>query len=232
MKKFIWTITGIMGLLFSLSVSAQKNKQSNEGSYPGFSLHTSLTSYLDYNAGIMLGAGYRWSKHFSASLEPTWIFYSFYADGNSKIIPSGIKIRADLKYYFNKRKPRHPDFYIAPEFHYKYTKTKKEDQFGINCQNGQCVFFQNAVYTDIKNEIGGLVKTGIILPLLFIKNHRWLIDMYVGIGGKQLNYKETDLPLGGSFVNLPTRTIFGNYDDHYALPMVPAGFKLIFILYP
>ncbi len=230
MKKLIWSIAGVMGLLFSLTVSAQKTRQSNGESYPGFSLHTTLTSFLDYDGGIMLGVNYRWSKHFSASVEPTWIFFCFYKDGNSKIIPSGIKIRADLKYFFSKRRPRHPDFYIAPEFHYKNTNTKKEELFGINCQNGQCAFFQNAIYTDIKNEIGGLVKTGIIFPLRFVKDHRLLFDVYIGLGAKQLNYRETDLPPGGSFINLPERSIFGTQGDHYALPMVPAGFKLIFIL--
>src|SRR6185369_14961338 len=127
MKKLIWSFEGIMGLLFSVTVSAQKIKQSNGESYPGFSLQTSLTSFFDYDAGVNLGVGYRWNKHFSASISPAWIFYSFYADdGNSKIIPSGVKVRADVKYYFSKRRPRHPDFYIAPEFHYKYTNTKKE----------------------------------------------------------------------------------------------------------
>jgi hypothetical protein len=166
MKKFILPVSCILGLLFSVNVSAQKIKQVNGESYPGFSLQTSLTSYFDEDAGVNLGIGYRFNKHFSASLSPTWIFYSFYEDVNAKkIIPSGIKIRADVKYYFKKRRPRHPDFYIAPELHFKHTNTKKEGRFGINCLNGQCAFFQNAVYTDIKNEIGGLVKTGIICIL-------------------------------------------------------------------
>jgi Protein of unknown function (DUF3575) len=233
MKKFIMSLPGITGLLFSLTVSAQKNKQIYQPSYPEYSLHTSLTSFFDDDAGFMLGVNYRWSKHFSASLEPTWIFYNFYnyEDGTSmKIIPSGIKIRADFRYYFKKRKPKYPDFYISPEFHYKHTNTKREGLFGMNLQNGQYAYFQNAVYTDIKNEIGGFVKTGIIVPLRFVKNHRWLIDMYIGIGGKQYNYRETDLPVGGSFIRLPARGIFGNSGDSYAIPMVPAGFKLIFIL--
>ena len=242
MKKFILTVSCIIGLLFSVTVSAQKINQSNGESYPGFSLHTSLTSFFDYDAGVNLGVGYRWNKHFSASISPTWIFYSFYSDGGSSIIPSGVRVRADVKYYFKKRRPRHPDFYIAPEFHYKYAKTKKEDLFGINCLNGQCDFFQNAVYTDVKNEIGGLVKTGIIFPLRFVKNHRWLLDMYIGLGVKQSNFRETDLPTGGSFVNRPSRGPFGGSGDDvvfvpfgvsgdsFAMPMVPAGVKLIFIL--
>jgi hypothetical protein len=232
MKKFFLLLSCIAGLLFSVTVSAQKTKQTNGESYPGFSLHTSLTSFVDEDAGVNLGIGYRWNKHFSVSLSPTWIFYNFYRNINSeKINPSGLRLRADVKYFFSKRRSRHPDFYIAPEFHYKKTNSKREDIFGINCQNGQCAYFQQAVYTDVKNEIGGLVKTGIIFPLRFVKNHRWLLDMYIGLGAKQFKFRVTDIPTGGSFVNIPTRgVLLGETSDNFSLPMVPAGFKLIFIL--
>ncbi len=236
MKNFFWPLPGIVGLFLSMNVSAQKSKQSDEGFYPQFSLHTSLTSYLDYDAGIMLGINYRWSKNFSASFEPTWIFYNgFVTDGDQKISPSGFKIRSDFRYHFDKRTKRSLDAFIAPEFHYKYTKTKKEDRFGINCQNGQCAYFQDAVYSELKNEIGVLLKAGIIAPLTFIsKSNRLLLEMYTGFGLKQLKFKETDLPVGGSFINPPDRSLLsiGNTTDRntYTRPMLPAGFKLIFLL--
>ena len=165
MKRAVLSLPGILLLVFSLTVSAQKSKQDRQVSYPEFSLRTSFTSFLDEDAGIMLGVNYRWSQKFSVSFEPTWIFFTvFNSDAGEKIYPSGIKIRTDLKYHFPKKQRRSPDFFIAPEFHYKYTKTQIEDLFGMNCQNGQCAFFQDAVYTDIKREIGGLVKMGLIIP--------------------------------------------------------------------
>ena len=230
MKKFFWSLPGMICFMFSNVVSAQNNNQSQQGSYPEFSLRTSLTSFVDYDAGIMLGVNYRWSHRFSASLEPTWIFYSPYVDGGSALNPSGFKIRADLRYHFSNKNEKYPEFFIAPEFHYKHSKSEKEALFGINCLSGQCAYFQNAVYTDDKKEIGGLLKLGLLTPPPFVKNRRWLLELYIGAGVKNLSFKETNLPVGGSFVNLPRRTPFGQRSDNFALPMLPAGFKLIFIL--
>ena len=236
MKKIFWPLPVLLGLFFSLTISAQKNKQAVEDSYPEFSLRTSLTSFLDYDAGIMLGINYRWSKNFSASFEPTWIVYNgFVINRDEKIFPSGIKIRADIRYYFNKRTKNSSDFFLAPEFHYKNTKTDREDRFGINCQNGQCAYFQDAVYTEHKREIGGILKAGLILPLFFIgKNDRWFFEMSTGIGVKQLKFRETNLPTGGSFVNPPNRNrlSFGNITNRnvFSRPMLPFGFKLAFVL--
>lgn len=236
MKNFFLPMPAIVGLLLSISVTAQKSSQGDEGSYPQISFRTSLTSYLDYDAGIMLGINYRWSKNFSASFEPTWIFYNgLVTDPDQQIFPFGFKIRSDFRYHFDKRNNRGPDFFVAPELHYKYTKTKKEDRFGINCQNGQCAYFQNAVYSELKNEIGGIIKAGLITPLTFIsKSDRLLLEMSTGFGIKQLRFKETNLPVGGSFVNLPERALLsiGNQTNRntYTRPMLPAGFKLIFLL--
>ena len=231
MKKSFWYFPGLSALFFSMTVSAQKSKQGYESSYPEFNLRTSLTSFFDYDAGIMLGINYRWNEHFSASFEPTWIFYnSFITEGASKIIPSGLKVRADFRYHFSKKTKRSLDFFVAPEFHYKHTKTKKEGLFGINCQNGQCAYFQTAVYTDIKKEIGGLLKLGLITPFPFVNNDHWLLELYVGLGIKRLDFRETNLPVGGSFVNLPNRTPFGQPSSGFGLPMLPAGLKLIFVL--
>ncbi len=207
-----------------------------EPSYPELSLRTSLTSWIDYDAGLMLGINYRWSKQYSASLEPSWILYNGpVSDENGKIIPSGFKIRADFRFHMPRRNSREPDFFVAPEFHYKTVGTKKEDLFGINCLGGQCAYFQQAVYTEKKREIGGLVKAGMITPLTFInKNNRLNFEVYVGVGIKTLRFTETDLPIGGAFVNPPNRSLFqiGNQTslNKSIRPMLPAGLKLSFIL--
>ncbi|MBC7873008.1 MAG: hypothetical protein H7Y01_03370 [Ferruginibacter sp.] len=235
MKKTVGGLPGLLFLFFSITVSAQNRKPFYEGAYPEFSLRTSLTSFFDYDAGIMLGINYRWSKNFSASFEPTWIFYNgFDVDNADKIYPSGIKIRTDIRYHFSRRNKKSLDAFISPEFHYKYTTTEREDQFGINCQNGQCAYFQNAIYRDIKNEIGGILKLGLITPFPFVKNDRWFLEMYSGFGAKQLKFRETGLPVGGSFVSPPNRMILsiGNQTDRntFTRPMLPGGVKLIFVL--
>ncbi len=233
MKRFFSLLAGILVLFFSITVSAQNITQKDNDSYPAFSLHTSLTSWLDYDAGIMLGINYRWSQKFSASFEPTWIFYNgLVTNPDEKISPSGIKIRSDLRYHFPQKTKKSLDTFIGPELHYKNTQTEKEDRFGINCQNGQCAYFQDAVYTEIKNEIGALIKAGLTAPLTFVnKNNRLCLELYAGFGIKQLKFRETDLPTGGSFINPPDRRLlrFDNTTDRntYSLPMLPGGLKLI-----
>jgi hypothetical protein len=231
MKKYFFSLQVLCILLFPLIVSAQSDKKKYNASFREFSLRTSLTSFLDIDAGIMMGVNYRWSERLSASFEPTWIFYNaFNSNGGYKEFPMGIKIRTDFRYHFTQSRNEGPDFFIASEFHYKNTKTEKENLFGINCQNGQCAYFQNAFYTDIKNEIGGLIKMGMITPFPFIDNDRWQLEFYAGLGFKKLDFKETNLPAGGSFLNLPDRGPIGGQSDNFTLPTLPGGIKLVFIL--
>lgn len=222
-------------VLFSATVAIAQNRKSvNNPAGLGFNLRTSLTSYFDYDAGIMLGAGYRWSNRFSAAIEPTWIFYNgANVDQQEKIYPRGIKIRTDIKYHFSKRRRGKADFFIAPEFHYKNVKKEREETFGINCQNGQCAFLQDALYTERKKEIGGLLKLGVLTPFPFVKNDNLLLEIYGGfLGVKIQKFTETDLPIGGSFLTPPERSnIFPTNERNIAtLPLVPFGLKIVFLL--
>ncbi len=222
---------------FSTNISAQEKIKREAVDFPQLSLRTSLTSYLDEDAGIMLGANYRWTEKFSVSFEPTYIFYSPYLQDNlnSEIVkPIGYKFRTDIKYHFPQRIFWNMEVFIASEFHYKFTRTKRSDVFGINCIGGNCAYFQNARYTETKKETGGLLKVGVIAPIASKKNDRWFLELYGGFGYKQMKFKETDLPVGGSFTNPPTRNFLNftgstNRND-FSYPMLPGGLKLIFIL--
>jgi hypothetical protein len=232
MKKVVLSLPLLLVLFSVTNVAAQNGKSVNNPADLGFNLRTSLNSYFDFDAGIMLGVGYRWSNRFSAAIEPTWIFYNgFNVDQNEKLFPKGIKIRTDIKYHFNKRRRRNADFFISPEFHYKKVKTQREDDFGINCQNGQCPFFQTAIYTEVKKETGGLLKLGVLVPFPFVKNHQLLLEFYSGLGMKIQKFSETDLPIGGSFVRQPTRNFTTNTSSSIGhLPLIPVGLKVIFVL--
>lgn len=221
-------------MLSFLFGSSQDKPLNSEYKYPQYALVTSLTSFSDYDAGIMLGLNYRWAEKYSFSLEPTWVFFSSFESSNPELNgPSGIRVRADFRFHLTNRRKGNPDFFIGPEFHYKYVTRQKNSVFGINCQSGQCAYFQNANYTEVKNEIGGFAKAGLLLPLSFIdKSDRFLVEIYGGIGAKRLKFKETELPIGGSFVNLPNRDIFdfgNNNRNIVSRPIIPAGMKFIYI---
>jgi hypothetical protein len=223
-------------VLFINQVSVAQSTRKPIIEIPSVNIRTGLTSLLDYDAGLMLGVNYRWSKHFSATLEPTWIFYNaLHLNDDGIVSPAGFKIRADVRYHFPRETRRDPDFFLAPELHYKSVNTEREDEFGINCIGGNCDYYQQAVYTEKKKEIGGFVKAGILTPLSFLdKSNRLNIEAYFGVGIKRLTYTETDLPVGGSFVNPPVRDIFNVEEsaerNKVLRPMVPIGVKLCFIL--
>lgn len=230
MKYFFPLLTGTALFFLCPELSAQNRK--DEKKISSFNIRTSLLSWAEYDAGVMLGVNYRWSRNFSASLEPTWIFFCPYETNGRRLSPSGIKIRSDLRYHFPKKNRNSLEGFLGPEFHYKHTSTEREDVFGINCQNGQCAYFQEAVYTQLKNEWGGLLKAGIIAPLGFIsKKDRLFLEMHLAVGAKKLIFKEVDLPLGGSFRNPPFRGGLGFNDgtdrNRFVVPLLPVGFKLV-----
>jgi len=238
MKKNFRILFLISVFLFNLFAGYGQDKMPvQNNSYSEFNLRTNLSSWLDYDAGLSLGVGYRWSDRLSVSVEPTWIFYNpFISNRDDLIFPSGVRIRSDLKYYISRRNKGKPEFFISPELHYKYTRTKKEDLFGINCQNGQCAYFQNAVYTEIKEEWGAMLKLGLITQFPFASNQRWFLEFYGGLGAKTLHFKEINLPVGGSFINPPNRDFlnFNRDADRNTLsrPLVPSGIRLFFIINP
>jgi Protein of unknown function (DUF3575) len=234
MKKIICALLVLLALNLQ-AFSQRKGKFTPK--VPLLSLRTGISSWFDYDAGLMLGVNYRWSKHFSATIEPTWIFYNGLnnPDLDEVIKPSGYKLRADVRYHFRRESRRDPDFFLSPEFHYKSVNTEREDEFGINCLGGNCDYFQTATYTEKKKEIGGFIKAGILTPLSFIdKTDRLNLEVYLGVGVKSVKFTETNLPLGGSFVNPPDRLLFNTSNDAdrstATAPMMPFGLKLSFNL--
>lgn len=232
MKKLIPYLLVSLALFTFAVTGAQNSNKVFTSSYPELNLRTSFNSYFDHDAGIMLGFGYRWSDHFSAAFEPTWIFYNgFDLDRSEKIFPKGWKIRTDIKYHFNRRGRNAVDFFIGPEFHFKNVKTEREAEFGINCQNGQCDYFQRSLYTEVKKETGGLLKMGLMAPFPFVNSDQLLFEFYAGLGAKVQRFTETDLPVGGSFLNPPFRSFTTNSDrSRVSVPTFPFGLKFVFIL--
>lgn len=234
--KWLFLIPALFNLVFLLPALGQKPEKIRFDNYPELSLRTSLTSFFDYDAGIMLGVNYRWTEKFAVTLEPTWIFYNGFRNdlAEERIYPSGIKLRADVRYYFLKKRRKGLDLFIAPELHFKAVRTRKLDDFGVNCQNRQCAYIQQAFYTEVKKETGGIFKLGLLVPLLSNSDQLYL-EMYGGFGMKLQKYRETDLPVGGSFLNPPNRNFFqigvSSNGNIISAPLIPVGIKLILVLH-
>jgi hypothetical protein len=216
----------ILILFFVISVSSICSAQiSNKNFSPSLTLRTNLFSVLEIDGGIMLGACYQWSKRFAVVLDPTFIFFDLYQNNNSntKEQPFGIKIRADVRYYFDKYVPGRNHFFIAPELHLKCITTRKWTNFGINCIGQQCNYYMNAEYHEIKNEAGAVLKVGAEVPL--DKKNSWSFEVYFGLGFKYNHFKEKDIPVGGMFISPPDHNNLFEFGED-AIPILPASIKI------
>ena len=214
-------------LIFSL-ISVCSAQTNIEKFIPSFSLRTNLLSFAEIDGGIMLGARYQWAKKISVTIDPTLIFFSPYRSQNSADLKtSGIKIRADIRYHFEKFLLNLPGVFIAPEFHFKKAGIGKTTTFGINCVGQTCNYYMEAEYKEIKNEIGGSLKLGIDLPL--DKKERFSFEIYGGLGVKVNHYTYKSIPAGGSFLSGENiHQDFFNIADGKAIPILPASIKLCY----
>lgn len=202
--------------------------------YPVVSIRVNPFSFLESDAGVQVGIGYRWKKRWGATFDPMYIFYTpvrnWQINGPppEKDLLRGIKIRSDIRYYFN-------DLYfgsgfrllnpfIGPELHFKNVVSKKWDDFGINCIGQQCDYYMTTRYREIKKEIGIALKAGFTRPL----STRLSLEAYGGVGIRSIKVEERDIPLGGSFIILPVHDeIFGTPDGK-PTTYIPMGFKLVY----
>lgn len=192
---------------------------------PSLVLRFNPGAFIEHEAGVMLGVGYRWSPSYSATLDPMFIFYKPYPDLDMSYRESvsGIKIKSDFRFHIS-RFLGFRNVYFGPDLHYKGVVTKRTEKLGINCIQGQCDYFMLSDYRQVMNEIGAALKGGIEV---FSNNDRWYIELYGGLGFKLGYYEEKGIPPGGSFTDPPEReTFFGRNRDGIAYPNLPCGLKL------
>lgn len=198
--------------------------------YPGNSLsfRTNPFSVLDYEAGIMLGINYRWDKRWSATIDPTFIFFTIEAplNGLPSGRPLGVKIKTDVRYHIQNFIWGFKNIFIAPEAIFRYVRTKRTAVFGINCTGPNCAYYMRSDYTEIKKEKGGAIKIGLIGPIKK-GNENWKLELFFGLGLSFFDFQEKEIPTGGSFVNLPEyRDNLGFVREDKPTLMIPLGLKI------
>jgi Protein of unknown function (DUF3575) len=214
-------------LLFSSSVDSNAQTNLKETGLHNITLRLNPLSFLETDGNIMLGAGYQLHRRWAITIDPGYIFFRPYDNPENRSSDvSGIKIRSDIRFFFIKSRSGRYIFFAGPEFHYKYVSAKKWGDFGINCLGGMCDYYQKGEYKEVKKETGASVKMGTLIPIF---NNRWKLELYSGLGFKFKRFKETNLPVGGSFINQPDHDIFFiNNDEDAAYLMIPAGIKIIY----
>ena len=218
-------ILALVSLLFFLSSTFSFSQQKELPDERSIYIRTNPLSFLEIDAGVMVGVRYQWNKNFSATLDPTFIFFSpYYGADDYNSQPLGIKIRADVRYHFNKLSSNRSRVFIAPEFHYKYRTIDRTTTFGINCVNQNCAYYMEDTYREIKTEVGGSIKMGVDVPV--DKRERLSLELYGGLGLKIFKYNEESIPPGGSFISEPSHQDFFGTPEGVATPLLLGFLKI------
>lgn len=198
---------------------------------PAITLRTNPFTLVEHDAGIMLGANYRWTKRWSVTLDPTFVFYTLQRTHNGipPDRPLGIRVKTDIRYHIQHFWGGFENVFISPELVFAYINTRKTAEFGINCTGPNCAYYMIDEYNEIKREIGAAIKMGLIGPIKK-KNENWKLEFYLGIGVSYFDIEERGIPTGGSFITLPTYTdnIGNTIRDDEAEITVPFGLKISF----
>jgi hypothetical protein len=222
-------IPGLLILFFAVSTNIIAQKEKKSFSKEIF-LRTNPSSILEYDAGIMVGIRYQWSKRFSATVDPMFIFFSPWRErnmNNAKNSLLGFKARVDLRYHITASDSKGVGLFIGPELHFKTRALGTVREFGINCIQGNCSYYQLARYKEIRNEIGAALKFGFNVPLGIGDNQRFALEMYGGLGVKFIYLKQKDIPIGGSLPEVNTRhVLFSSNEEGVAYPNLPGGIKI------
>ncbi len=209
----------------------------NINKLPAFSLRTNPLSFIENDGNFMLGLGVHFTPRFAITVEPGLVLYSLY-DFNDKIKSnSGLKLRTDVRYFLRDFVPMGENRFIpfvALGFHYKNVSSIKTDDFGINCINGDCEYFQQSDYKQLKKEVGGFVKFGAVFPLS--KSGRFNGEFFMGLGARTQKFGYKNTPLGSTvFFNPvdPTEDfpyVPLNDKDNPPTVLFPTGIKLFYFL--
>ena len=205
-------------------------EKDNFYSGPAITLRTNPFTLVEHDAGIMLGVNYRWTKRWSATFDPTFVFYTTQVSENgSPDKPLGVRAKADIRYHIQQFWGGFENIFISPELVFAYINTKKTGTFGVNCSGPNCAYYRIGDYNEIKKEIGTAIKMGLTGPVKK-RNENWTLELYLGFGFSYFDIQEKGIPEGGSFTDLPTyRDNFGNIiqADSWNV-MVPFGLKVSF----
>ena len=219
--------------IFFLSIVASCFSQIEKNNFytgKAITLRTNPFSFLQRDAGIMVGSNFRWHRRWSATIDPKFIFYAVQPsfDGTDPRSPLGIRIKTDVRYHIENFLFGFENIFIAPEVILGYTRTRSTAEFGINCTGGNCSYYTLQKYSEIKKEAGGAIKMGMIGPIKK-RNENWKLELYAGFGISFFNFKEKGIPAGGSFVRPPIHEdALGTLDEDRANIMIPFGLTITY----
>ncbi|MGN6491834.1 MAG: hypothetical protein ACTHLE_07545 [Agriterribacter sp.] len=192
LKKFWMICIIVTGGQYMLMAQDEKR-------FPAVTLRTNPLSLLETDGNILLGAGIHFSPRIAISVEPGCVFYHFNAADASANAATGLKLRADVRYFLREFIPYGANRFIpfvAAAFHYKNVFENRTGDFGMNCINGNCEYYQQSDYKLQRRETGALLKFGAMFPISH--SRRMNAEFFAGLGARTQKFRYKNIPLGGT----------------------------------
>ena len=138
---------------------------------------------------------------------------------------NGFRLKPAIKYYLQGYKKSPHGLYFSLEGLLKRTINKKQEWLSQTNSTGQSVFSQLANYKERKLVYGiNLLFGG---EIILDKEQRWMLDLYLGLGIRNKQFKANNLPTGLSvdYSNDNSNRVFNIFLNGTYMS-VPAGLKV------
>ena len=138
---------------------------------------------------------------------------------------SGFRLKPSFKYYLQANKKSPHGLYFSLEGLLKRTIDKKQEWLSKIDSNGQFSFSQLANYKERKLVYGASLIFG--GEIILDKEQRWMLDLYLGLGFRNKQFKANNLPEGVSidYSNNNTGRVFDIFRNGTYMSL-PLGLKI------
>lgn len=174
----------------------------------------------DMDHTLMLTGEYRLHNKLALLVDAGYIFASEYFSQERKTW--GYNIRPAIRMYYGKR---NKGYLQAQAFHKSVTYTL-HDWLGQNCVNGVPTYEKLQEFDFRKNVTGFHLTAGAVLPLT--QSHKWLIDLYGGIGFRSKKHHLVNQP--DACYNLVGTALFNFQMDDVTTASLPLGVRITYVL--
>lgn len=203
----------------TLAAAAQKNSKPPVVYKKAISISPFALADMDHNllltgeyrlkpkVALLADVGYIFASEYMSSIKGTW----------------GFNFRPAVRLYYGKRNKG----YLQAQAFYKMANYTLNDWVGKNCVEGVPAYEEQKEF-DYRKEVAGFnIIAGVVLPLS--PSHKWLVDLYGGLG---FRYKKHHLVNSepNSCYNLSNGGLFDFQQDDVAMPNLPLGVRLTYVL--
>jgi hypothetical protein len=187
-----------------------------------------------FDGNINLGSEYRFNHTWSATLDAGGIFYSQYFEKNKSA--TGFLLRPGVRVYPGKYK----DYFVELQLHYKQVMYHIRDWIDRDVVNDVATYQEFKTFRYRKRVMGVHIMGG--MKEYLGRNHRLLIEVYLGLG---VHFKNQylinepngryDAPLTMGITNNTTNNTAGNTSNNRpgersVVPALPGGIRLTYRL--